>query len=130
MKTNNKNKNKGFTLIEVVAVMAIITILAAVLIPNVTGYITEARKFEVLEQARKVVLTVETINMKSKNTISKDALISSVISERTTGLIEAKDIDLLDSAVKKISDCYSVVDIDEYDFTIKEGGTLDTVVKK
>lgn len=126
----NKNKNKGFTLIEVVAVMAIITILAAVLIPNVTGYITEARKFEVLEQARKVILTVETINMKSKNTISKDALISSVISERTTGLIESKDIDLLDSAVKKISDCYNVVDIDEYDFTIKESGTLDTVVKK
>jgi len=43
MKKLNK---KGFTLIELIVVIAILAILAAILIPAVTGYITKA------EQAR------------------------------------------------------------------------------
>lgn len=37
-----KNKKKGFTLIELVIVIAILAILAAILVPSVTGYITKA----------------------------------------------------------------------------------------
>jgi len=36
-------KNKGFTLVELIVVIAIIGILAAVLIPSITGYIDKAR---------------------------------------------------------------------------------------
>lgn len=39
MKKNNK---KGFTLIELIVVIAILAILAAILIPAVTGYIAKA----------------------------------------------------------------------------------------
>jgi len=41
MKKTNK---KGFTLIELIVVIAILAILAAILIPAVTGYITKANE--------------------------------------------------------------------------------------
>jgi len=43
MRENSKVKSKGFTLIELAVVLAIIAVLAAVLTPMVTGYLDQAR---------------------------------------------------------------------------------------
>ncbi|MGV3024965.1 type II secretion system protein [Clostridium thermobutyricum] len=58
-------KKKGFTLIEMVAVVAIIGILAAILVPKITGYLNEAKKTAIIDQARKVAQAYETAVMKN-----------------------------------------------------------------
>ncbi|MDO5518203.1 MAG: prepilin-type N-terminal cleavage/methylation domain-containing protein [Clostridium sp.] len=114
-KGEGKRKKKGgFTLIEVIAVIAIIGVMASVLLPKFTNYINEAKKLKVVEQSRKVVMAVECYNMKVNKTsdvIKNDAKISSVTSKPEVSKyfenIE-NDIDKLDENMK-ISDCYNIV---------------------
>lgn len=49
MKHTNK---KGFTIVELVIVIAVIAILAAVLIPNLSALVTKANKSAAMQEAR------------------------------------------------------------------------------
>lgn len=59
-----KNKKEGFTLIELVAVMAIIAVLSAAFVPKISGYITEAQKVSVLNEAKNIVTAYESVSYK------------------------------------------------------------------
>lgn len=65
---NLKKKKKGFTLIELMAVIAIIAILAAVLVPTVSGYINRSKKTAIVSQVRNVITAVETHNATATGT--------------------------------------------------------------
>ena len=60
MKVNcSKNRNEGFTLVELIIVIAIIAVLAALIAPNIVKYIDKARASRATEEARVIVSAVQ-----------------------------------------------------------------------
>ena len=83
--TKNRKK-KGFTLIELIAVIAIIGILAAVLVPRIVGYMNDAKKSKIVTQARSVVMAYERYAVTAVNpqeSINKGDLASAMNSDAT-----------------------------------------------
>lgn len=57
-----KKKKSGFTLIEVIVVIAILAILGAILVPNVLGYRQKAEKSNIQTSAKTIVSSIEAYN--------------------------------------------------------------------
>ena len=56
-----KNKKKGFTLVELIVVLAILAILAAMLVPALTGYIDKANEKKIIAEARQALVAAQTL---------------------------------------------------------------------
>ena len=56
-----RSNKKGFTLVEVIVVLVILAILAAIMIPALTGYIDKANKKAAVAEGRNVLLALQTV---------------------------------------------------------------------
>lgn len=62
MKYGKKNNyKKGFTLVEVIVVLVILAILAAILIPSLTGWIKKSNQKAAISECRQCVLAAQTL---------------------------------------------------------------------
>lgn len=61
MKSQKKNRRKGFTLVELIVVLVILAILAALLIPALTGYIDKAKEKQIISETRSCVMAAQTL---------------------------------------------------------------------
>ena len=118
----NKQKKSAFTLIELIVVIAIIAILAAALTPSFTGYINEAKKVAVINQAKNVVTAYESAKVKSSS-ISKETSVASFANAST--LIDIDDVDKIKNA--SIEECYSIINTEKNDITLTDEGTFESV---
>lgn len=57
-----KNDQKGFTLVELIVVLVILAIMAALLVPALLGYVDRAKEGKYLEEARSIYTAVQAVN--------------------------------------------------------------------
>ncbi|HEX2939194.1 MAG TPA: prepilin-type N-terminal cleavage/methylation domain-containing protein [Ruminiclostridium sp.] len=74
-----KTNKKGFTLVELVMVVALIAILAAIAVPTVSNVIDTANKNVDLSNAQTIELTLKTADAEIKSGIQKDLTSSSTV---------------------------------------------------
>ena len=84
MKKNNKNK--GFTLVELIVVLVILAILAAILVPALLGYIDNARSKQTILNARSAMIAAqaEMSSMYGTKKAATDIQDASKVSPQTT----------------------------------------------
>lgn len=119
----HKKKKSAFTLIELIVVIAIIAILAAALTPSFTGYINEAKKVAVINQAKNVVTAYEATKVKSSNTYTLNTTVDTFANG--SDLLDKKDVNKLSNT--SIGNCYSIVNTEKYDITLKDNGTFNAL---
>ena len=121
MTAKHNKKKSAFTLIELIVVIAIIAILAAALTPSFTGYINEAKKVAVINQAKNVVTAYEATKVKSSNTYTLNTTVDTFANG--SDLLDKKDVNKLSNT--SIGNCYSIVNTEEYDITLTDNGTFN-----
>ncbi|MFI3327342.1 MAG: prepilin-type N-terminal cleavage/methylation domain-containing protein [Clostridia bacterium] len=110
-KAKAKLKNsKGFTMIELIIVIAIIVILAAIAVPTFAGFIDNANKTSATSEARNVYMALKIIAVENE--------IDGTAYDATAAATEAKIDAAVTTGTVTISSFTSEADID---FTYNDG---------
>lgn len=123
-----KKRKKGFTLLELVAVITIVLVLIAVMMPKIQGYFLEARKIQVIDEARKIrmaVVTYEESTSEEFRNLVVPGFISNTVGAAknfygTSKLLDGEIIDKLNDGVT-LDIIYQIVE-NRADFKVNSNG--------
>lgn len=121
-------KKKGFTLIELIAVIAILAILGAILVPRITGYRTKAKKSNYQSSAKVIINATKAYNADAGTLIvDTDKLVDKIDNINSNGII----IDKTDESYKKLADAgytfAQIAAIANGDFTMNDDDTISGI---
>ena len=99
----NSKKKRGFTLIELMSVIAIIAILSVVLWSAVEGYINRAKKLNVVIQSRNVVEYATSVGIHPDSKIKLSELKNNNVFSDYDGEIDTLQDDIQYATLRAIS---------------------------
>jgi prepilin-type N-terminal cleavage/methylation domain-containing protein len=91
MKKIKEQKDKGFTLVELIVVIVILAILAAILVPALLGYIDKAKKQQIVLNA-KSCLTAAQADLSSMYAAGKDPTVDGIAQSTKDDIINTADV--------------------------------------
>lgn len=119
-------KHKGFTLIELVAVMAIIAVLSAAFVPKISGYMNEAKKVSVLNEAKNVITAYESLVLRSSS-LGESSTITNVINN-SGGLLQSDDINKI-KVDFTVAQCRNLLNTEKYTFNVENGKATEPTLR-
>lgn len=120
----SRKRRGGFTLIEVIAGLAIVAILAIILAPRVGKFIEKADKTKALDEVRQVVLAIEDYSIENSSKIEESEKFISIKTKlskvkKDERIVDIKSIKMIDDNI----DYSTMLDLisGKKNFTLKNG---------
>lgn len=121
-----KKNEKGFTLIEMIVVIAIIGVLAAILVPTMNGYISDAQESKREANAR----TLYTASQAAVTSVMADgtAVVAGTVNESTTINAEGTFDQKVKAKVVDLMGADSLDKLEAYTIRITDNGSVSVSV--